>query len=322
MRGFRFALLCVSLTTTVWADGTVHGPVGRTDAATMDPYLPIRNSALQFQLGTSYASLPGYYGADSASQSGSKVIKYTNAGSLTQLNLRIRHGFVSSTEAILDIPYVLASGDARRINPATGNDTSGNKLTTRGSGDTSSAGFGDWTMGVKSAYEINANNVEGGAGGYFALVLPVGEALGSGAYCNGDGQIDFGTFLDLTILKKYQVMTNFVFGFDLPATNRQLDKQNSWSLYFRGGYLLSEQQFRPYLAFTYKGYGEYLIDDNKEASGGNQMVLTPGIDMTLAGDFSAEMALDYTLTGTGNGEIATNNGWKIKADLKYFWFRY
>lgn len=322
MRGFRFASLCLSLAASVWA----NSPVGRTDAATMDPYMPIRNSALQFQLGASYASLPGYYAADSAnpSQSGSKVINYPSAGALTQLNLRIRHGFVASTEAILDIPYVLASGDARRVNPATSNNDTAKKgtLNAKGSGDTSSAGFGDWTMAVKSAYELNFPNAEGGIGGYFALVLPVGEALGSGAYCNGDGQLDFGAFWDMTFVKKYQVMTNFVYGFDLPATNRQLDKQNSYSAYLRMGYLLSEQQFRPYLAFTYKGYSDYLIDDNKEASGGNQMVLTPGIDMTLAGDFSAELSFDYTLTGSGNGEIATNNGWKVKADLKYFWFRY
>lgn len=321
MRGFRFTSLCLSLAASVWASG----PVGRTDAAAMDPYLPIRNSALQFQLGASYASLPGYYaGSDEASmtESGTKVITSDKAGSLTQMNLRIRHGFVASTEAILDIPYVLGGGDARRVNPSSSDNSSSGAFDPQGSGDTAASGFGDWTMGVKSAYDLKFASAEGGVGGYFALVLPVGEALGSGAYCNGDGQIDMGAFFNLTVQKKFQVMTNFVFGFDLPATNRQLDKQNSWSAYLRGGYLLKEEQYRPYLAVTYKGYGDYLIDDNKEAPGGMQLVVSPGIDMTLAGDFGAELAFDYTVMGKGNRQIATNNGWKLKADLKYFWFRY
>jgi len=320
MRGFRFASLCLSLAASAWS----AGPVGRTDAATMDPYLPIRNSALQFQLGASYASLPGYYAKSDTvtATSGSKVIDLPNAGSLTQLNLRIRHGFVANTEAILDIPYVLASGDVRRMEP-TANETDTKKaLSQRGSGDTSAAGCGDWSVAVKSAYELNMGSAEGGVGGYFALVLPVGEALGSGAYCNGDGQIDMGLFFNLTAMKQYQVLTNFVYGFDLPATNRQLDKQDSWSGYLRMGYLLADAQYRPYLAVTYKGYGDYKIDDNKEASGGMQLVVSPGIDLTLAGDFSAELAFDYTVMGSGNASVATNNGWKIKADLKYFWFRY
>lgn len=320
MRGFRFTSLCLSLAASAWS----AGPVGRTDAATMDPYLPIRNSALQFQLGASYASLPGYYAKDALTTdaSGSKVINYESSGGLTQMNLRIRHGFIYNTEAVLDIPYILASGDARRVNPAEGETDTKQALTDRASGEISSAGFGDWTMALKSAYELNMGAAEGGVGGYFALVLPVGEALGSGAYCNGDGQIDMGIFFDLTVQKQYQLLTNFVFGYDLPATNRQLDKQNSWSGYLRAGYLLSEAQYRPYLAVTYKGYGEYTIDDNKEASGGMQLVLTPGIDMTLAGDFSAELGFDYTLIGSGNASVATNNGWRIKADVKYFWFRY
>jgi hypothetical protein len=291
----------------------------------MDPYLPIRNSALQFELGVGYASLPGYYGSSAATPeaSGSKVIKNTTAGTLTQLNLHVRHGFVSNTEAILDIPYVLGAGDARRVNPANSSSgANGQQMANLGSGDTSAAGFGDWTMGVKSAYELQGSSATGGVGGYFALVLPVGEALGSGAYCNGDGQLDFGAFLDLTIQKKYQILTNFVYGFDLPATNRQLDKQNSWSGYFRAGYLLAEERYRPYLAFTYKGYNKYLIDDKPEGSGGSQMVLTPGIDMSLGGDFSAEASFDYTLAGSGDGKIAINNGFKVKAALKYFWFRY
>lgn len=320
MRGFRFASLCLSLTASVWATG----PMGRTDAATMDPYLPIRNSALQFELGVGYASVPGYFGSAEGTPdvSGSSAIKSTNAGTLTQLNLHVRHGFVSNTEAILDIPYVLGAGDARRVNPANSNSGTNSQMANLGAGDTSAAGFGDWTMGVKSAYEIQGSGANGGVGAYFALVLPVGEALGSGAYCNGDGQLDFGAFLDLTIQKKYLLMTNFVYGFDLPATNRQLDKQNSWSAYLRAGYLLAEEQYRPYVAFTYKGYDKYLIDDKPEGSGGSQMVPTLGIDMSLGGDFSAELAVDYTLMGSGDGKIAINNGFKVKAALKYFWFRY
>ena len=313
MRGFRFTSLCVSLAASVWATT----PVGRTDAAQMDPYMPIRNSALQFQLGVGYANLPGYYAGGGTDSSGSVVVKSPNPGTLTQVNLRIRHGFVSSTEAILDIPYVLGAGDARRVNPANGG-SSETGMGALGSGDTSAAGFGDWTMGLKSAYELQ----DGGIGGYFALVLPVGEALGSGAYCNGDGQIDMGLFFDYNFAKKVQLLSNFVYGFDLPATNRQLDKQDSWSAYLRVGYLLAEQQYRPYVAFTYKGYGKYKIDDNPEGMGGMQLVVTPGMDFSLGGDFGAEMAFDYTLAGSGDTKIAVNNGWKVRADLKYFWFRY
>jgi hypothetical protein len=65
-----------------------------------------------------------------------------------------------------------------------------------------------------------------------------------------------------------------------------------------------------------------LIDDKPEGSGGSQMVPTLGIDMSLGGDFSAELAVDYTLMGSGDGKIAINNGFKVKAALKYFWFRY
>ncbi len=312
MRGFRFTSLCLSLVASVWATT----PVGRTDAAQMDPYMPIRNSALQFQLGFGYASLPGYYAGGGKDSAGSKAITSPNAGSLTQVNLRIRHGFVLATEAILDIPYVLASGDARRLNPANGSDQAG--AGALAVGDTSTAGFGDWTMGLKSAYELK----DGGVGGYFALVLPVGEALGSGAYCNGDGQIDMGLFFDYTFAKKVQLLSNAVYGFDLPATNRQLDKQDSWSAYLRLGYLLAEQQYRPYVAFTYKGYGDYKIDDNVEGAGGMQLVVTPGMDFSLGGDFGAELAFDYTLAGSGDAKIAVNNGWKVRADVKYFWFRY
>jgi hypothetical protein len=285
--------------------------MGRTDAATMDPYLPIRNSALQFDLGVDYASLPGYYAPDTGKGTDSKAQKYQTAGSLTQVSLRIHHGFVAATEALLEVPYVLGGGDARRANTA-----SGSTLTPAGGTEVAASGFGDWTMAVKSAYE------PWGLGGYFALILPVGEALGSGAYTNGDGQINFGLFWDYVFQSKYQVMTNFVYGYDLPATNRQLDKQDSYTYYLRLGYELSEQKFRPYLSFQYKGYGEYLIDKTNQAPGSSQIVVGPGIDMNLAGDFSSEIKFDYTVSGTGNRTIATNDGWKIAANIKYFWFRF
>lgn len=315
MRGYRIACLCLSLGVVAQAQQLAQ-PTNRTDAATMDPYLPIRNSALQFELGAGYASVPGYYakkGTDtSGSGSGSDAVKFDNAGSLTQVDLRIRHGFVASTEAILDIPYFLGAGDARRLNP--GKASAG--LTALGGSDTSASGFGDWTLGVKSAYE------PWGLGGYFALILPVGEALGSGAYCNGDGQINFGAFWDYNFQDKYQVMTNFVYGYDLTATNRQLDKQDSYTYYLRLGYLLAEQKYRPYLAFAYKGYGEYIINNTNTAPGSHQMVLTPGIDLNLTGDFSSEIKFDYTLAGSGNHTITTPSGWQISANIKYFWFRF
>lgn len=308
MRGYRFASLIVSLAASVWA---VDQPLGRTDAATMDPYLPIRNSAIQFDLGVDYVSEPGYF-AKKDSGSGSDAVKFQNAGSLTQMTLRVHHGFVAGTEAILEVPYVLASGDARRPNPG----NSGGSGALMSGGDTASSGFGDWTMAVKSSYE------PWGLGGYFALILPVGEALGSGAYCNGDGQINMGIFWGKIFKDKFQVLSNFVFGYDLPATNRQLDKQNSYSAYLRLGYLLADQKYRPYLAFTYKGYGDYVIDTTTTANGSHQIVLTPGIDFALAGDFGSEIKFDYTLAGSGNHTIATPTGWKISANVKYFWFRF
>ena len=316
MRGYRLASLCLSLATSVWA----QQPLGRTDAATMDPYLPIRNSALQFDLQVDYQSVPGYFGSKSAASgpstgtgaSGSDEVKFANAGNLTQVTLRVHHGFVAATEAILEVPYVLAGGDARRPNPT----NSDPGLSTLGGTDTSSSGFGDWVMGVKSAYE------PWGLGGYFALVLPVGEALGSGAYTNGDGQINAGIFWDYVFQGKYQVMTNFVYGYDLPATNRQLDKQDSYTYYLRLGYELQEQKYRPYLAFAYKGYGDYIIDKSTTGSGSNQIVLTPGVDLNLTGDFSSEIKFDYTLMGSGNNLISTPSGWKISANIKYFWFRF
>lgn len=316
MRGLRLSSLFLSMAVSAWADQ----PQGRTDAASMDPYMPIRNSALQFELGLQQSSMPGYFAGDSGaegSKSGSKVVNYTTAGSMTQINLRIRHGFVASTEAILDIPYVLASGDARRPNPTKGTDKANATVNGLGTGvDTSANGFGDWTMGVKSCYE------PWGLGMYFALVLPVGEALGSGAYTNGDGQLNLGLMWDKTFVEKYDVMSNFVYGYDLPATNRQLDKQDSYSAYLRFSYLLQEKKYRPYLAFSYKGYGDYVIDKQTTASSASQMVLTPGVDLNISGDFGAELNFDYTLAGTGNRTMGTPNGWKLGARLKYFWFRY
>lgn len=306
MRGYRFASLIVSLAASVWA---VDQPIGRTDAASMDPYLPIRNSALQFDLGVDYASVPGYF-AKKDSGSGSDAVKFQSSGSLTQVSLKVHHGFVAGTEAYLEVPYILASGDARRTNPGSSNGA------LQAGGDTASSGFGDWTMAVKSAYE------PWGLGFYFGLVLPVGEALGSGAYTNGDGQINAGIFWDKTFADKVLLLSNFVYGYDLPATNRQLDKQDSYSGYLRVAYLLADQKYRPYIAFTYKGYGDYIIDTTTTANGSSQMVLTPGIDFNLAGDFSSEIKFDYTLLGSGNHTIATPTGWKISANVKYFWFRF
>ena len=104
--------------------------------------------------------------------------------------------------------------------------------------------------------------------------------------------------------------------------NRQLDKQDSYSGYLRISYLLADQKYRPYIAFAYKGYGDYIIDTTTTANGSHQMVLTPGIDFNLAGDFSSEIKFDYTLAGSGNHTIATPTGWKISANVKYFWFRF
>ncbi len=309
MRGYRFASLLVSLAASVWA---VDQPLGRTDAATMDPYLPIRNSALQFDLGVDYASAPGFF-AKKDSGSGSDAVKFQSAGSLTQVTLRVHHGFVASTEAILEVPYVLASGDSRRPNP--GSSSGSNGALTSG-GDTAASGFGDWTMAVKSAYE------PWGLGGYFALILPVGEALGSGAYTNGDGQINAGIFWDKVFNDRLQILSNFVYGYDLPATNRQLDKQDSYSGYLRIGYLLADQKYRPYIAVTYKAYGDYIIDTTTTANGSHQIMLTPGIDLNLAGDFSSEIKFDYIVAGSGNHVIATPSGWKVSANVKYFWFRF
>jgi hypothetical protein len=311
MRGYSLAALCIFLIASVAS--AQSQPENRADAATMDPYLPIRNTALQFDLGVDYSSVPGYFSSKSAdttgTTSGSDMVKFQSAGTLTQFTLRVHHGFASSTEAILEIPYILATGDARRLNPSSsGALTSG--------GDTSASGFGDWTLGLKSAYE------PWGLGGYFALVLPVGAALGSGAYTDGDGQINFGAFWDKVFGDNYQIMTNFVYGYDLPATNRQLDKQDNYSYYLRLGYLIAQQKYRPYVAFTYKGYGEYTINNTNTAPGSDQMVVTPGIDLNLTGDFSSEIKFDYTVAGTGNRTVTTPAGWKISANLKYFWFRF
>jgi hypothetical protein len=313
MRGYSLASLCIFLIAS--SALAQSQPENRPDAATMDPYMPIRNTALQFDLGVDYSSVPGYFASKtvdtSGTTTGSDAVKFQSAGSLTQFTLRVHHGFAASTEAILEIPYILATGDARRPDPG----SSANGILTSG-GDTSASGFGDWTLGLKSAYE------PWGLGGYFALVLPVGAALGSGAYTDGDGQINGGIFWDKVFAEKYQILTNFVYGYDLPATNRQLDKQDNYSYYLRLGYLLDQQKYRPYVAFTYKGYGEYTINNANTAPGSDQMVVTPGIDLNLTGDFSSEIKFDYTVAGSGNRTIATPSGWKISANLKYFWFRF
>lgn len=313
MRAFCQAFLGLSIAATGWAAET------RTGAATMDPYLPIRNSALHFELDANYASQPGFYASadtitklDDGKATGSDKVDFPEAGSLTTMNLKIRHGFVAGTEAILEIPYCLASGGSQRREPI--KEGSGVASADR---DTASAGFGDWTFAVKSVYE------PWGLGGYFGVVLPVGEIFGSNAYTNGDGQINMGLLWGKNFPAQYfGVLTNFVYGYDLPATNRKIDKQDSWTYYLRLSGLFMEERIRPYLAYTLEGYGEYVVNKETEADGSMRHVLTPGIDANLFGDFSAELAVPVVLSGEGNRTVATPTGWGVNVALKYFWYRF
>lgn len=311
MRAFCQAFLGLAIASTGWAAET------RTGAAAMDPYLPIRNSALHFELGVNYANEPGYFAKnDSASTdpgkaTGSEKIDFPEAGSLTTLNLKIRHGFVAGTEAIIEIPYSLASGGSQRLEPV--KEGSGVASTNR---DTASGGFGDWTFAVKSVYE------PWGLGGYFAVILPVGEIFGSNAYTNGDGQLNIGVMYGKTFGEYVGVLTNFVYGYDLPATNRKIDKQDSYTYYLRMSGLFMEQRIRPYLAYTLEGYGEYVVNKDTEADGAMRHILTPGIDANLFGDFSAELAVPIVLAGSGNQTIATTTGWGVNFAVKYFWYRF
>lgn len=312
MRAFCQVFLGLSIAATGWAAET------RTGAATMDPYLPIRNSALHFELGVNYANEPGFYAsgdsaaADPGKATGTEKVDFPTSGSLTTMNLKIRHGFVAGTEALIEIPYSLASGDSRRIEPV--KEGSGVASTDR---DTSSSGFGDWTFAVKSVYE------PWGLGGYFGVILPVGEIFGSNAYTNGDGQINMGLLWGKNFPAQYfGVLTNFVYGYDLPATNRKIDKQDSYSFYLRLSGLLMEERIRPYLAYTYEGYGEYVVNKETQADAASRQILTPGIDANLFGDFSAELSVPVVLAGEGNQAIATTTGWGVNFAVKYFWYRF
>lgn len=312
MRAFCQAFLGLSFATSGWAAET------RTGAATMDPYLPIRNSALHFELGANYASEPGFFATtdslkkDLGTATGSEVVKFPTAGSLTTMNFKLRHGFVAGTEAVLEIPYSIASGGSRRIEPV-----KEGASPTDGSTDTASGGFGDWTFAVKSIYE------PWGVGGYFAVVLPVGEIFGSNAYTNGDGQINAGLLWGKNFPEQYfGVLTNFVYGYDLPATNRKIDRQDSYTYYLRVQGLLSEERIRPYLAYTLEGYGDYIVNKEVEAEPAMRHILTPGIDANLFGDFSAELAVPVVLAGTGNKRIATTSGFGVNVAVKYFWYRF
>lgn len=311
MRAFCQAFLGLAIATTGWSAET------RTGAAAMDPYLPIRNSALHFEFGASYLNQPGHFASsDTAAPepgkaTGSEKVDFKDAGALTTMNLKIRHGFVAGTEAIIEIPYSLASGGSRRIEPV--KEGSGVASTER---DTSSAGFGDWTFAVKSVYE------PWGVGGYFGVVLPVGEIFGSNAYTNGDGQINMGLMFGRNFGEYVGVLTNFVYGYDLPATNRKIDKQDSYTYYLRLSGLFMEQRIRPYVAYTLEGYGEYVVNKETDAEASMRHILTPGIDANLFGDFSAELAVPVVLSGKGNQTIAMPTGWGVNFAVKYFWYRF
>lgn len=312
MRAFCQAFLGLSIAaTTGWAAET------RTGAAAMDPYLPIRNSALHFELGANYMSEPGHFASsdtaapDPGKATGSAKVDFPTAGSITTLNLKIRHGFVAGTEALFEIPYSLASGGSRRIEPV--KEGSGVASTER---DTASAGFGDWTFAVKSIYE------PWGLGGYFAVVLPVGEIFGSNAYTNGDGQLNMGVMFGRNFGEYVGVLSNFVYGYDLPATNRKIDKQDSYTYYLRLSGLFMEQTIRPYVAYTLEGYGEYVVNKETDADAAMRHIVTPGIDANLFGDISAELSVPVVLAGSGNQTIATTTGWGVNFAVKYFWYRF
>jgi hypothetical protein len=275
--------------------------------ASMDPYLPIRNSALQFDLGVSHQSSSGYYAkakdtstVNTGKMTGTEVVDFKNAASVNQFSLKVRHGFVASTEAVAELPFYMASGAAQRRRPA--------------DNDTSAVGsaVGDLSLGVKSVYE------PWGLGGYFGLMLPVG----SDAFTHGDGQINVGLMEVYTWNSMWTVMANFVYGYNLPAVNGLIDQQHNWSGYFRMQGEFVERKYRPYLAFQYEGRGEYTENDLPKAEGGYRMSVVPGVDADLFGDFKAELSFPIVLAGQGNQSLATANGWSVNLALKYFWFRF
>lgn len=305
MRGLSKALVLPALAATL---AGASDPKWLLPVASMDPYLPIRNSALQFDLGVSHTSSSGFYAGksdDSAKKAvpgkltGTQDSAFTSAASMNQFSLKVRHGFVAATEAVAELPFYMASGAAQRSKP--NNDST-----------PVTSGVGDLTLGVKSVYE------PWGLGGYFGLLLPVG----SDAYTHGDGQINVGIMEDYTWNNMFTVMSNFVFGYNLPAVNGRMDQQHNWSglLRFQGEFV--ERKYRPYLAVNYEGRGEYKEDEKVLADGGYRVLLTPGIDATLFGDFSGELSFPIVLAGSGNQMLATANGWSVNFALKYFWFRF
>lgn len=274
--------------------------------ATMDPYLPIRNSALQFDLGVSHVAADGYYAKSGEGDTvlgkatGTSSVKFKEAASLNQFSLKIRHGFVAGTEAVAEVPFYMASGAAQRRRPA--------------SSDTTpvSSAVGDLTLGVKSVYE------PWGLGGYFGLLLPVG----SDAFTHGDGQINVGVMENYTFNNMWTVMANFVYGYNLPAVNGLIDQQHNWSGLLRLQGEFVDRKYRPYLAFSYEGRGEYTENEEFKADGGYRVLLAPGIDADVFGDFKAELSFPIVLAGQGNRALATSDGWGVNFALKYFWFRF
>jgi hypothetical protein len=284
----------------------------------MDPYLPIRNSALQFDLGLGYVSQSGIYAPKDTAKSndpmnsGSDVVKTNSEGTLTEFKLKIRHGFVDGAEAVLEVPYYMGTKASRRLEPTTQNNS------TVGAQDTAAAGMGDWILGAKYSYE------PWGLGSYLAFQLPVGALFGTDAYTNGDGQINLGLFWARTFNDVFTVHTNFVYGYDLDAVNRKFEKQDSYTYYLRLGSSLpkGEGKYRPYVAYTMEGFGDYIENDTTEASSAMRHVVTPGIDMNVFNDFSAELSFPIAVAGSGNAQIATPAGWGVNFTLKYFWYRF
>lgn len=303
MRGLSALVLPILAASMAFADDAKW----LLPVATMDPYLPIRNSALQFDLGVSHVSSSGFYAkakADGDSlpgkMTGTDAIDFKDAASVNQFTFKVRHGFVAGTEAVAEIPFYMASGAAQRKRPAS-NDTT-----------PVSSAVGDLSLGVKSVYE------PWGLGGYFGLLLPVG----SDAFTHGDGQINIGIMEDYTWNNMWTVMANFVYGYNLPAVNGLIDQQHNWSGYFRMQGEFVERKYRPYLAFTYEGRGEYTENEIAKADGGYRLLVAPGIDANPFGDFWTELSFPIVLAGQGNQSLATANGWSVNFALKYYWFRF
>jgi hypothetical protein len=148
------------------------------------------------------------------------------------------------------------------------------------------------------------------------------EIFGSNAYTNGDGQLNAGLMFGRKFGEYVQVLSNVVYGYDLPATNRKIDKQDSYSFYLRTSGMFAEDRYRPYVAYTLEGYGDYVVNNDTEAEGAMRHIETPGIDMTPFGDVSFELGFPIVLAGSGNRLIATTGGWGVNFAAKYFWYRF